>query len=78
MEIISQLTLDENNVAFHPMLGNSYQLNDTASLVVNLLKQFKTTDEIIDELNKTYKINKEELFIDISDFITKLKIYGSV
>jgi hypothetical protein len=78
MEIISQLTLDENNVAFHPMLGNSYQLNDTASLVVNLLKQFKTTDEIIDELNKTYKINKEELFIDISDFITKLKIYGLV
>jgi hypothetical protein len=78
MEIISQLILDENNVAFHPMLGNSYQLNDTASLVVNLLKQFKTTDEIIDELNKTYKINKEELFIDISDFITKLKIYGLV
>jgi hypothetical protein len=78
MEIINQLTLDENNVAFHPMLGNSYQLNDTASLVVNLLKQFKTTDEIIDELNKTYKINKEELFIDISDFITKLKIYGLV
>jgi hypothetical protein len=78
MEIISQLTLDENNVAFHPMLGNSYQLNDTASLVVNLLKQFKTTDEIIEELNKTYKINKEELFIDISDFITKLKIYGLV
>ncbi len=36
MQIIDQLVLDENNIAFHPMMGNSYQLNspDHQSLIV--------------------------------------------
>ncbi len=76
MKEVSQLILDENNIAFHPAMGNSYQLNDTGTLIVNLLKQFKSEDEIITELSETYGISKEELFIDMGDFITKLKIYG--
>ena len=76
MKIISQLVLDENNIAFHPAMGNSYQLNDTGSLVVNLLKQHKTTDEIIEELSTTFGISKKDLFVDMSDFITKLRLYG--
>jgi hypothetical protein len=76
MKIISQLVLDDNNIAFHPAMGNSYQLNDTGALVVNLLKQHKTNDEIIEELSNTFGISKKELFVDMSDFITKLRIYG--
>jgi len=44
--------------------------------VVNLLKQHKTNDEIIEELSNTFGISKKELFVDMSDFITKLRIYG--
>jgi len=78
MQVVSQLVLDENNIAFHPAMGNSYQLNETGSLIINMMKQYKTNEEIIDELNKTYGISKEELFIDIGDFITKLRLYGLV
>lgn len=76
MQIINQLILDENNMAFHPMMGNSYQLNGIGKEVINLLKQHKTKSEILEQLSNEYNISKDELFIDISDFISKLKVYG--
>ena len=76
MQTIDQLVLDENNILFYPMMGNSYQLNSIANEIITLLKQHKEKDEIIDDLAQKYKVEKSELFIDISDFLSKLKIYG--
>jgi iron-sulfur cluster repair protein YtfE (RIC family) len=76
MNPIEQLVLDENNIAFHPMMGNSYQLNDIANDIVTMLKHHKNKDEIIDELSNKYEVSKNELFIDVSDFMSKLKVYG--
>ena len=76
MQVVNQLILDENNIAFHPMMGNSYQLNDIAKEIITLVKQNKSKDEIIEELSLHYDISKNELFIDVSDFFSKLKIYG--
>jgi len=78
MQIINQLILDENNIAFHPMMGNSYQLNNIAKEIITLLKQHKNKDEIIKKLVTRYEISENELFIDVSDFISKLKIYGLI
>lgn len=76
MNTIDQLVLDENNILFYPMMGNSYQLNSVGHDIIVLLKQHKTKDEIIEELATKYKLDKSELFIDVSDFLAKLKIYG--
>jgi hypothetical protein len=76
MQTVDQLVLDENNIAFHPMMGNSYQLNDIAREILTLLKLHKTKDEIIEELSSKYDVSHNELFIDVSDFIAKLKVYG--
>jgi len=76
MQTVDQLVLDENNIAFHPMMGNSYQLNDIAREILTLLKLHKTKDEIIEELSSKYDVSQNELFIDVSDFIAKLKVYG--
>jgi len=76
MNTIDQLVLDENNILFYPMMGNSYQLNDIGNNVIRLLKQHKSKDEIIEELTLKYEVNKSELFIDVSDFLAKMKIYG--
>ena len=76
MQTINQLVLDENNIAFHPMMGNSYQLNDIAHEIITLIKQHKNKNEIIDELALKYDVSKNELFIDVSDFLTKMKVYG--
>jgi len=76
MNPIEQLVLDENNIAFHPMMGNSYQLNNIAREILISMKHHKTKDEIIDELSEKFDVSKSELFIDISDFMAKLKVYG--
>jgi hypothetical protein len=76
MNTIDQLVLDENNILFYPMMGNSYQLNSLGNEVITLLKQHKSKDEIIEDLAVKYEIQKSELFIDVSDFLSKLKIYG--
>jgi len=76
MDAISQLVVDENNIAFHPMMGNSYKLNDIAREIIVMLKHHKTKEEIIEKLLEEYDVDESQLFIDVSDFLTKMKIYG--
>ncbi|MFK5976627.1 MAG: PqqD family protein [Sulfurovum sp.] len=78
MQQLNQLVLDENNIAFNPMMGNSYQLNDISKDIVVLLRKGKTKDEIISEIMKSYDVEENDLFIDVSDFISKLSIYGLI
>jgi len=76
MQTIDQLVLDENNIAFHPMMGNSYKLNSVSKEILLLLKLHKSKDDIIKELAAKYDVRENELFIDVSDFMSKLKVYG--
>ncbi len=78
MQVVDQLVLDENNIAFHPMMGNSYQLNNIAREIINLLRKHKNKDDILNVLTEKYDISREELFIDLSDFFSKMKIYGLI
>ncbi len=75
MRTIDQLVLDENNIAFNPVVGNSYQLNEIAKEILIALRHHKSKEEIIETLAENYDASKEDLFIDVSDFIAKLKIY---
>jgi len=75
MHTITQLILD-NNVAFHPMMGNSYKLNKTGKEIIEYLKEGQSKDEIIKTLSEKYEISPDELFIDVGDFFAKLRIYG--
>ncbi len=76
MQNIQQLVLDENNIAFHPMIGNSYKINDTAHLILKHLKQGKDLPSIIKKLAQTYQVSEHDAYIDIHDFLSKLKAYG--
>jgi len=78
MESIRELVLDENNMAFHPMMGNSYQLNGLGKDIVVLLREGKTKYQIIEILFERYDVSYNDIFIDISDFFAKLRVYGLV
>jgi len=56
MNTIDQLVLDENNILFYPMMGNSYQLNNVGNDIVALLKQHKSKEEIIKKLAIKYEV----------------------
>jgi len=76
MTPLNELITDENNIAFHPMMGNSYQLNTIGKEILQMLQQSHSKEQIVDHLHHTYGVEKSTLFIDVSDFISKLKIYG--
>lgn len=78
MQAIKELVLDENNMAFHPMMGNSYQLNALGKDIVILLREGKTKYQIIETLFEKYDVAYNDIFIDISDFFAKLRVYGLV
>ena len=76
MQGIYQLIIDENNVAFNPNFGTSYELSESGVEIINLLKQRKSINEIVEILAKKYEVSQDIIYIDVQDFISKLKIYG--
>lgn len=78
MQLIEGLIVNENNIAYHQMIGNSYQLNNISNEIIISLQENKTKEEIIEELSDQYGVSKHELFIDVGDFLAKLKIYGLI
>ena len=70
------LVVDENNMAFDPTVGTSYQLGGSAKDIIELLREGKDKEEIVDTLVKRHGAEKADVFIDVSDFLAKLKVYG--
>jgi hypothetical protein len=78
VQLLNELIVDENNIALHPMMGNSFQLNVVGSEVLKLLQEHESKEGVIKYLHQKYGVSEESLFIDVSDFMAKLKIYGLV
>jgi DNA-directed RNA polymerase delta subunit len=76
--MLENLFIDNNNMGIIQSTGETFQMNETAKEIVELLKQGLDKDAIVSELAKKYNQKEEEVFIDVSDFLTKLKIYGLI
>jgi len=76
--MLNELIIGDNNMGFIPSIGASFQLNETAKDIISLLKENKTKDEIVEYIANKYEQPQKEVFIDVSDFFTKLKIYGLI
>ncbi len=76
--LINQMIIDENGVAFIPSLGISFQINETAKEIIELLKQGKNKEEIVQILAEKYERDWREVYIDVEDFFIKLKVYGLI
>jgi hypothetical protein len=73
---LDSLILDENNMGFIPSTGATFQLNKIGKEILGLLKDGFGKDIIVETLSKKYNLDEKEIFIDVSDFLAKLKIYG--
>ncbi len=76
--LINEMIIDENGVAFIPSLGISFQINETAKEIIELLKEGKTKEEIVKILSEKYERDWREVYIDVEDFFIKLKVYGLI
>ena len=55
--LLNEMVIDDNNMGFVPSLGTSYQLNSTAKEIINLIKEGKTKEEIIQIISEKYGKN---------------------
>jgi fatty acid-binding protein DegV len=76
--LVKEMIIDENGVAFIPSLGISFQINETAKEIIELLKEGKDKEEIVRILAEKYKRDFREVYIDVEDFFIKLKVYGLI
>ncbi|MHC1567877.1 MAG: PqqD family protein [Candidatus Syntropharchaeia archaeon] len=52
-----------------------FEVNETGSVIVKLCDGEHTRDDIVNELCKSYKVDREELEKDVDEFLKKMEEY---
>ena len=76
--MLENLFIDNNNMGVVQSTGETFQMNEIAKEIVSYLKEGLSKDEIVSEISKKYNQKEEDVFIDVTDFLMKLKIYGLI
>ncbi|MGB9664339.1 MAG: PqqD family protein [Ignavibacteria bacterium] len=76
MKISKNLALSESGFAFNGSTGDSFILNETASFILQKIKEGLSEQEILNLLLNEYEVNPMQAEKDLHDFITQLKIFN--
>jgi len=76
MNKLNRLAVSEEGFIFDPETGNSYTVNQTGLFILELLKEGKSQDEIVDALTKEFEVSPEEAQRDLIDFLEQLRLFG--
>ena len=76
--MFEEMVIDENNVGFIPSLGISFQMNDTAKKIIELIKEGKNKEDIVKIISDEFDVSWQDVYIDVEDFFQKLKVYGLI
>ena len=76
--MFEEMIIDENNVGFIPSLGISFQMNDTAKKIIELIKEGKNKEDIVKIISDEFDVSWQDVYIDVEDFFQKLKVYGLI
>ena len=76
--LLNEMVIDENNVGFIPSLGISFEVNDTAKRIIELIKEGKNKEDIVKIISDEFDVSWGEAYADVEDFFIKLKVYGLI
>jgi len=76
MSKLSGLAISNDNFAFDPSTGQSFSLNKSGKVIIDLAVEKKTESEIIQIISKEYDITEDEAFLEVSDFFNKLRVFN--
>jgi len=78
MKIRSNIAVSDNGFVFDPNTGDSYNLNNTAAEILQLLKSGKAETEIIKVFAEKYDVDETTFEQNLYDFLGMLKHYNLV
>ncbi len=76
MGIIERLAISKDGFIFDPATGNSYTVNSTGLFILNLLREGKSEEEIVNALVENFDVSQDEAKRDLLDFLEQLRING--
>jgi hypothetical protein len=72
------LHVTNKGMAFDPQSGDSYQLNEAAVMILELLQDKIEQDEIVSKISTYFMISPEEALTDVLEFKIQLKVLGLI
>ncbi|WP_022846723.1 MULTISPECIES: HPr-rel-A system PqqD family peptide chaperone [unclassified Desulfurobacterium] len=76
MNKLNRLAISEEGFIFDPETGNSFTVNKTGLFILNLLKEGKDVEDIVEALTEEFEVDREEATRDVTDFIEQLRLLG--
>lgn len=73
MKIKKNLAISETGFVFDPTTGDSYTLNSTAQEIIQLMKEGKSMEDIIQKMTDTYDVDARTFERYYYDFTGMLK-----
>ncbi len=78
MKIKSNIAVSDNGFVFDPNTGDSYNLNNTAAEILQMLKSGKEETEIIKVFAEKYDVDETTFEQNFYDFLGMLNHYNLV
>lgn len=73
MKLKKNIAVSESGFLFDPNSGESYSLNKTGQLIVKMISEGKTEDEIKEAILKEYEVESDTLQRYFDEFIMMLQ-----
>ena len=75
IERLTQLAINDSGFIFDPTTGQAYNSNPIGVEIINSLKEGMDIQQIVDLFESEYEVSKNELEVDVMDFVQSLKSY---
>ena len=75
MKIKKNIAISDSGFLFNPSTGDSYSVNPIGQEIIKLLEEGKSEEEIMNQINDEYMIDKNTVEKDLYDFLNMLKNY---
>ncbi len=73
MSKLNSLAISDNGFIFKPATGESFTTNEMGLFIINLLKEGKSGDEIINAITEDFEIDNVTAGRDLYEFLDFLK-----
>jgi len=78
MKLKKNIATSESGFIFNPGNGDSFSVNEIGAEIINLMKEERSQDEIIDTISSKYDTEKSQVEKDLEDFISMLVSYNLI
>ncbi|NPA33853.1 MAG: PqqD family protein [Chlorobi bacterium] len=73
---MKDLAISKNGFVFNPSTGESFRTNEVGRLILEMLQEGKSDEEILERILEEYDVSKEEAERDLLEFLNMLKFYN--